>query len=144
MKERSLDCIHVRNLRLRAVVRPAGTTHAEPEELTVNLALSADLGKACRSDQLEDSIDYSRLKKAIMAAVEGTEFQTLEAVAERVAGVCLGDRRVRAVQACVERDPALEPIRRIGVTVTRGRFGRNALRRRARRTPGSEERRSLR
>jgi dihydroneopterin aldolase len=122
MKARSLDRIWIRNLKARGVVDAIGGAQVEPEELAITLALSVDLRQACRSDQLEDSIDYSSLKKRIMALIERGGLGTIGAVAERVAAECLDDVRVKAVQVYVERMLTTEPARSVSATVKMDRL----------------------
>jgi dihydroneopterin aldolase len=55
------------------------------QKLTVSIELEADLTEACSSDQLEDTIDYTKVYEGIKSIVEGpNKFSLLEHLAEEI------------------------------------------------------------
>ena len=60
------------------------------QRFTVDLSVSLDLSKAGKSDSLEHSINYAELYQICKDVVEGKPFKLVEAVAERIAGLVLG------------------------------------------------------
>jgi dihydroneopterin aldolase len=88
----------------------------------VDVEVSADLRAAGRSDALEDSIDYVRCFQLIRDTVENQQYHLLEALAEAIAGVLLGQRHARAVRVRVAKTP---PVRggfdRFAVVIERER-----------------------
>ena len=98
------DRIRIRNLLLRAAVGNTPRDLAERQDLRVSIAIRADLAPAGRSDALADSLDYSLLKKRILAMAGRGTFRTLERVAEEIAAICLDDPRAEQVEVEVERD----------------------------------------
>jgi dihydroneopterin aldolase/D-erythro-7,8-dihydroneopterin triphosphate epimerase len=87
----------------------------------INVALSADLSKAGRSDDFGDAVDYRSIKKRIVGMAEGSQFYLVEALAERVAEICLENPLVEQAQVTVEKPSALRFARSVGVQITRGR-----------------------
>lgn len=87
----TMDRIDIRNLEVTAKhgVYPEEKTHGQLFEISVSLYLS--LRKAGRSDDLNDSLDYSKLCGAIEAFVSGNSYNLIETVAEGLAAKLLTD-----------------------------------------------------
>jgi len=117
--EERLDAIHVRDLRLRCIVGVYPHERREKQDVTIQLALYADLRAAGASDDLADTVDYKSIKKAVVAAVEGSSYKLVEALAQRVADVCLSHAGVRRVRVLVEKPGALRFARTVGVEIVR-------------------------
>jgi D-erythro-7,8-dihydroneopterin triphosphate epimerase len=116
-----MDRILIRDLRARCIIGINEEERREKQDVVVNLAISADLGTAGRSDRFEDAVDYRDLKKRIVAMVEDSRFLLLEALAEAVADVCLEHPMVSQVQVTLDKPYALRFARSVGVEIVRGR-----------------------
>lgn len=119
-----MDRIVIRELRARAVLGVDDEERRELQDVLVTVTLHADLRRAGASDRLEDAIDYRAVKKQVLAAVEGSRYRLVEALAERVAALCLAQRGVRRVDVVVEKPGALRFARSAAVEITRDAGGR--------------------
>ena len=113
------DKIHIRDLALRCIIGVYPAEREATQEVVVNLTLWADLAGAGGSDDLADTVDYKALKDAVVAAVEASRFQLLEALAEQVAAICLAAPHVAAASVLVEKPGALTGARTVGVELFR-------------------------
>lgn len=118
------DCLRLKGLRVMALcgALPEERDRAQPFELDVDIG--ADLGPASRSDDLADTIDYGMVCAAVCAAAEGEQFTLMEAMALRVADVCLAaDQRAEWVTVEVRklRPPVPHHLSASGVRITRHR-----------------------
>ncbi|MGD0090722.1 MAG: dihydroneopterin aldolase [Planctomycetota bacterium] len=116
-----MDAIHIRDLLLRCVVGIYPEERRAKQDVLINITLFADLSAACRSDRIEDTVDYKAIKKEVIAAVEVSEFQLIERLAELVASLCLKEERVVRVRVLVEKPGALRFARTVGVEIVRER-----------------------
>lgn len=116
-----LDQIHIRDLLLRCIVGVFPEERRAKQDVMINITLYADLSAACRSDQLGDTVDYKTIKQAVIAEVESSECQLVEHLAERIANICLKDRRVQRVRVRLEKPGALRFARSVGVEIVRER-----------------------
>ncbi len=116
-----MDRIVIRDLLVRCIIGVDESERRERQDVLISLAISADLGKAGRSDRFEDTVDYRALKKRIMAMAEGSQYHLVEALAEAVAALCLEEPAVAEVQVTVEKPTALRFARSVGVEITRRR-----------------------
>jgi 2-amino-4-hydroxy-6-hydroxymethyldihydropteridine diphosphokinase len=117
----TLDQIHIRELKLRCIIGVNEEERHEKQDVAINVTLWADLLRACRTDRIADTIDYKAIKKQILATAEQSQFNLIEALAERIADLCLQDRRVRQVRVSVEKPAALRFAKTVAVEITRVR-----------------------
>jgi dihydroneopterin aldolase/D-erythro-7,8-dihydroneopterin triphosphate epimerase len=116
-----MDRILIKDLLVRCIIGVSEEERREKQDVVINVALSADLLSAGKSDRFEDAIDYRTVKKRIITMVEGSRFHLAEALAERIADICLENEAVQQVQVTVEKPSALRFARSVGVEITRDR-----------------------
>lgn len=116
-----MDRILIRDLVARCVIGMSEEERRERQDVVINVVLSADLRNPGKTDRFEDAIDYRALKKGIVRMVEESEYHLVEALAERIAEMCLEDPAVSQAQVTVEKPTALRFARSVGVEVTRER-----------------------
>ena len=116
-----MDRILIRDLEARCIIGINEDERREKQNVLINLALFTDTHKAGRSDKFEDTVDYRALKKRILSVVEGSQYYLIEALAERIADVCLEDPGVKQAQVTVDKPGALRFARSVGVEITRER-----------------------
>ena len=93
----------------------------------VDVEIRSDLGRAGRSDELHDTVDYVRCYEAVRHVVETRQHNLLEKVAEEIATVLLADERVESVRVRVAKQPPLAGIfNRFAVVIERARGERTA------------------
>ncbi|MDE0604859.1 MAG: dihydroneopterin aldolase [bacterium] len=118
------DRLLLQGLRVMALcgALPEERDRAQPFELDIEIG--ADLAPSGSSDDLGDTVDYGAVCAAVAAAAEGEQFTLMEAMAQRVASVCLGaDIRVEWVIVEVRklRPPVPQHLSTSGVRITRHR-----------------------
>lgn len=96
-----------------------------PQPFEVDIDLVADLSAACRSDRLEDTVDYAAVVDAVVAAVSGSHCDLLEHLAERVAAgaLAVAEPLAREVAVTVRklRPPVAAHMASAAVTLRRRR-----------------------
>ena len=116
------DGVEVRGLEVPVRVGVLPHEQAEPRTLVFDLVLwIPDLRAAGVSDRLNDTVDYAALCGAVRGACSVRHFQLIEAVAERVAEVCLTDPRVARVRVRVAKPGAVAAAAEVAVRITRSR-----------------------
>lgn len=116
-----MDRIFIKDLFTRCVIGVNDGERCHKQDVLINIDLLLDLRKPGRSDQLDDTVNYSALKKRILAMVENSSFNLVEAMAENIAELCLAESLVTQVHVMVEKPTALRYARSVGVEITRER-----------------------
>ena len=121
MANRPLDRIHIRDLLLRCVIGVNDWEREIKQDVLINITLHADLKTACRTDRIEDTVDYRAIKNNVAAMVESSSYMLVERLAERVTDICLEHPRVQRVEVSVEKPGALRFARSVGIEIVRER-----------------------
>ena len=101
-------------------VRPA--ERDQPQEFKVNVELEADLSEPGRTDRLEDTVDYRKVRAIAREVIEGEPAKLLESLAARIADGVLALPKVAAVTVRVAKRPAsMAPIDAAAVHIRRTR-----------------------
>lgn len=116
-----LDKIYIRDLHLRCIVGIYPEEREHKQDVIVNVILRCDLSEACRSDRIEDTVDYKSVKKRIVAMVEASEFFLIERLADAIAEICLESPAVALAQVTVDKPGALRFARSVAVEISRTR-----------------------
>lgn len=119
MNDLSCDKIHIRELRARCIVGIFPEEREKAQEVELNIALYADLRQPCRSDNIEDTVDYKCVKTRILELVENSSFFLVERLAQAVADICLDTPHVEAVTVILDKPGALRFARSVAVEITR-------------------------
>ncbi len=100
-----------------------GETQAERtlgNRFHVDVEIRMDLSCAGRSDDIADTLDYSRAFRLIREVVEEQQYSLIEAVAAQVASTLLREPRVGSVKVRVgKRPPIAGAIERCSVVIER-------------------------
>lgn len=118
-----MDRILIKDLLVRCIIGVDEDERRDKQDVLINIALSADLRKAGQTDRFEDTVDYRAIKKRIIRMVEESQYRLVEALAERIAEICLENPDVLQAQITVEKPSALRFARSVGVEITRERLG---------------------
>ena len=115
------DCIHIRGLKLRCFLGTKAHERRRRQGIVVSLTLYADLSCPCRTDRLDDTIDYEAVAGRIAALVRRSQFHLVERLAEAIAAVCLEDSMVSAARVIVEKPAAIRSASAEAVEIVRRR-----------------------
>ena len=80
-----------------------------------------DCGKAALTDSIEDTLNYKRVAKRVLAFVEASEFQLVETLAEHLAMLILEEFGVAWVRIVLAKPGAVRSSKDVGVEVERDR-----------------------
>ncbi len=118
-----MDCVFIRDLLLRCVIGIRPEERHKKQDVLLNVAMDVDLHDACRSDAVEDTVDYKKIRDEIAGMVETSQYLLVEAMAGRIAEICLNEPRVQRVTVTVEKPGAVRFSRSVGVRIVREKHG---------------------
>ncbi len=112
------DRVRLTGLRVRGHHGVLAAERRDGQDFVVDVALSLDLQAAGASDNLADTVDYAVLAQSLARVVAGEPLDLLEALAARLAEVCLADTRVASVEVTVHKPAAPLDVSVADVSVT--------------------------
>lgn len=89
------------------------------QKVVIDLEFPADIAKAARRDQIEDTIDYKRIAKHTAAFVEASQFYLIETLAEKLAASLLNTFRFREIRLRLSKPGAIRGSKNVGVEIVR-------------------------
>jgi dihydroneopterin aldolase/D-erythro-7,8-dihydroneopterin triphosphate epimerase len=113
------DRIDIRALRLRCIIGFNPEERRNRQDVIIHMTLFTDLRKGGTSDLPDDILNYRTVNKAVIAHVEASTYNTVEALATSIARIAVVDCGVSKIQVTVEKPGALRFTDSVGVTITR-------------------------
>ena len=99
--------IRITNLRLRTIIGANDWERDVRQDIILNISIEFDARKSRISDQLEDTIDYKNVTKAMREKVETSEYFLLERLADAVLEIIMADDRVQTAAVKIDKPGAL-------------------------------------
>ena len=118
-----MDKVIIKDLVARGIIGVNDWERENAQEILINIVVYTDTLKAAKSDQLRDCVDYRALAKKARLHAETAARQTVEALANDLADLCLKDAAVERVTVRVEKPGAVRFSASVGVEVDRSRDG---------------------
>lgn len=117
-----MDKIYIRDLLTQCIIGVNEEERHTKQDVVINITLHADLSRAGRTDDFYDTVDYKAVKQKVLAMVESSKYFLIEALAEKIAQICLEFEVVELVDILVEKPAALRFARTVGVEITRNKL----------------------
>ncbi len=116
-----MDKIFIHELKTEAIIGIFDWERQVKQTVLVDIEMSADVARAARSDSIDDTLNYKRVAKRVLALVEVSQYHLIETLAEHIAMVILGDFAVDWVRIMVRKPGAVRGSRDVGVIIERDR-----------------------
>jgi 7,8-dihydroneopterin aldolase/epimerase/oxygenase len=117
------DRITLSGLRGRGMHGVYPRERLEGQTFVVDAVLELDTRAAAAGDDLSRTADYGSIAERLVAVIEGEPVNLIETLAARLAGICLADPVVRAVEITVHKPdaPITVPFEDVSVSIRRER-----------------------
>src|ERR1700721_1974292 len=116
-----MDKIFVHALKTEAIIGIFDWERQGKQAVIVDIGISADIRKAALSDSIDDTLNYKRVAKRVLAFVEGSQFHLVETLAEHIAMLMLEEFSVDWVSIVLSKPGAVRSSRDVGVILERDR-----------------------
>jgi dihydroneopterin aldolase len=129
-----MDKIFIHALKTEAIIGIFDWERQVKQTVVIDIEFGADIAKAALSDSIEDTLNYKRVAKGVLAFVEASQFHLVETLAQHIAMLILEDFAVAWVRLSLSKPGALRSSRDVGVMLERNRDDLAKWRARAPRT----------
>jgi dihydroneopterin aldolase len=116
-----VDKIFIHALKTEAIVGIFDWERQVKQTVIIDLEFSADIRKAALSDSIDDTLNYKRVAKRVLAFVESSGFHLVETLGEHLAMLVLEDFGVAWVRISLSKPGAIRNSRDVGVVLERHR-----------------------
>jgi dihydroneopterin aldolase len=89
------------------------------QTVIIDLEMQADIRRAAASDRIEDTLDYKKVAKRLLAFVGDSQFHLVETLAERIAQVVVVEFGVAWVKVRLNKQGAIRGARDVGIEIER-------------------------
>jgi dihydroneopterin aldolase len=116
-----MDKIFIHALKTEAIIGIFDWERQVKQTVIVDIEISADIRKAALSDSIDDTLNYKRVAKRVLAFVEESKFHLVETLAEHIAMLMLEDFGIAWVRISLSKPGAIRNSRDVGVMLERQR-----------------------
>ncbi len=114
------DIVSNEDLRIDTVIGIYDWERQIRQVVALDLEMAFDNRVPAASDRIEDTLDYKAVSKRLIAFVENSTFQLVEALTERCAEIVLQEFKVCWLRLRVAKPGAVRGSKSVGVVIERG------------------------
>jgi dihydroneopterin aldolase len=114
-----MDTIFIHALKTEAIIGIFDWERQVKQTIVVDIAMGADVRKAALTDSIDDTLNYKRVAKRVLAFIENSKFHLVETLAEHVAMLILEEFGVATVQINLSKPGAIRSSRDVGISIER-------------------------
>jgi dihydroneopterin aldolase len=114
-----MDKIFIHALKTETIVGIFDWERQVKQTVVMDIEFSADIAKAARSDSIDDTLNYKRVAKRVLAFVDESRFHLVETLAEHLAMLILEEFGVNWVSVTLSKPGAIRNSRDVGVKLER-------------------------
>lgn len=114
-----MDKIILRGLQVFSLIGVYDFEREAQQALLVDVTMTLDLHRAAESDDVNDTVDYAAIAKRLESLAADSEFELLEALANRMIETLLNDYPLLSVTLAITKPGILPNAQQVTVELTR-------------------------
>ena len=114
-----MDTIFLHGLEVECVIGVWEWERSIKQKVEIDIDMAADIRSAAVTDQLEDTLNYKAIAKAVISHVENSEYQLVEALAESIANILVAEFKIPWCRVKLNKGGAVRGARAVGVVIER-------------------------
>jgi dihydroneopterin aldolase len=115
-----MDRVFIEELEVQTIIGIFDWEREIKQTISIDLEMEFDIRRAAETDSIEDTLDYKAVSKRLIHFIEDSEFQLVEALAERCAAIVLTDFPVNWLRLKLGKPGAVRGSSAVGVIIERG------------------------
>jgi dihydroneopterin aldolase len=116
-----MDVIFLSGLTTECIIGIWDWERRVKQKIVIDLEMAADIRRAAASDAIEDTLDYKRVAKRLLAFVGESQYQLVETLTERIAEIVVREFGVPWVKVRLNKQGAIRGSRDVGILIERRR-----------------------
>jgi dihydroneopterin aldolase len=114
-----MDLVFIEGFRCETVIGIYSSEMHIAQPLRIDLVAGRPRSPACRTDRIADTIDYGRVREALLQLMQTHKVKLLEALAEQIAQMLLNDFGAHWVRVAVAKPRKFDDVEAMGVAIER-------------------------
>ena len=115
------DIVFIRGLEARTIIGINDWERENLQTVRLDIDVGCDVSKAANSTDIDETVNYRSVAKAVLAHVEAADYELVETMAENLAALILKDFAADYVRLRVSKPGAVRFSDEVGVEIVRPR-----------------------
>ncbi len=115
-----MDIVFIRDLQVETVIGIYDWERKIKQTISIDLDMATDIKKAANSDNIDDTLSYKTVAKRLIAFIEASDYELVEALAEQICTIVREEFGVPWVRLTLNKPGAVRGSRSVGVIIERG------------------------
>ena len=103
-----MSVIYIKDLVIEAKHGVHKHERENPQRFIINLEVTVDTAQAAISDDLADTLNYSKLRQTIIDTTQNNSFNLLERLTQTIADQILTDKRIQKLVLTIDKPDAFK------------------------------------
>ncbi len=116
-----MDKIFIHALKTETIIGIFDWERQVKQTVLVDIDMHVDVRKAALTDSIDDTLNYKRVAKRVLAFIEASQYHLVETLTEQIAMLLLGEFEVAWVRVALSKPGAVRSSRDVGIIVERDR-----------------------
>tara|TARA_R110001583_G_scaffold36_2_gene275 strand:- start:1644 stop:2030 length:387 start_codon:yes stop_codon:yes gene_type:complete len=117
-----MDKVFIKGLHIQTTIGFFQWEKEIKQTLVIDVAMAWDTAKAATNDELEKTLDYAEISKAIEVFANENPVDLLETLAERLASYLMSQFHIPWLRLKIGKPGAVHNAETVGVEIERGQF----------------------
>jgi dihydroneopterin aldolase len=114
-----MDKIFLSELTVECIVGIWDWERRVKQTVVIDVEMAADIRRAAATDHIDDTIDYKRVAKRLLAFVGESQYQLVETLTEAIARLIVTEFGVSWVKVRLNKRGAIRGARDVGIEIER-------------------------
>ncbi len=115
-----MDIVFIHDLQIETVIGIYDWERKIRQTISLDIEMATDISKAAKSDDIEDTLSYKTVAKRLIEFIEQSEFELVEALAEKICRIVIEEFSVPWVKLTLHKPGAVRGSKSVGVIIERG------------------------
>ncbi len=115
-----MDIVFIRELQIETVIGIYDWERKIRQIISLDIEMAADIRQAAKSDNIDDTLSYKTVAKRLIEFVEQSEYELVEALAEKICSIIIEEFSVPWVKLSLSKPGAVRGSKAVGVIIERG------------------------
>jgi dihydroneopterin aldolase len=114
-----MDTIFLNEVKVQTKLGVPEWERMVEQTIIIDIEIGYDLSKACKSDDVADTIDYGAVVSRVRETLKENSFQLVEALAEHLCQLILKEFSALSVKVKVAKPAILPGLKALGIAIER-------------------------